>query len=80
MPFLQPKIFSSKIILEPCNCESKMMDASQFAGDFTNFSTQIFSSQEIPQSQENLDRWSSYDKYLFHIFSLSLLLIHALVS
>ena len=80
MPFLQPKIFSSKIILEPCNCKSKMMDASQFAWDFTNFSTQIFSSQEIPQSQENLDRWSSYDEYLFHVLSLSLLLTLALVS
>ena len=61
------------MILEACHCNSRVMEASWWAGDFTSLSTQSFSSQETPQSQEKLDRWSSYDNYLFHILSLSLL-------
>ena len=66
-------MFSIKMILEACHCNSRVMEAFWWAGDFTSLSTQSFSSQETPQSQEKLDRWSSYDNYLFHILSLSLL-------
>lgn len=73
MLFPLSNMFPSKMILEACHCNSRVMKVSWWARDFTSLSTQSFNSQETPQSQEKLDRWSSYDNYLFHILSFSLL-------